>query len=488
MKLNMNNKIFWGVSLLVCFGSMPILQSCQDDEAIKSVDLRYRVEDSYILEAKNPETISLVVKSTDKWEVFGKYDWNTITPASGDAGEKYTVEITCTENTDLDDRIDTISIKSDYWVGKRFTVTQKGIAYLNYENVDIIAQAGGEETFDVLSNQKWTACVTQGDNWLSIVKGESGELNGQITVKAVPNKGEQRTGIVSIFDRHGVLVHNVEIIEKGIILSPATPENGKWFAILHEAQPITIAVESNGEWNVSKENEAESDWYSFEKTNFTGNDNIVVNVSENKGGATREGIIVLSSKAEPGVTPVVKKIKFKQANLPKPQVHEMNKVVNGDEWGPGQLMDGGVYNFYIDSFADNLSLFFIWSASNPYAELRFHVIDNKTNLSTTPWCSNVFSENESCIHPVNPNEANVFSFDVKKYVDENGKAWVETSWILNGNTIGHAISDGVTDGTQNSDNWKVPYDQISGGANFLVRGKDVKFTKYEFVPHIDWGE
>ena len=50
-------------------------------------------------------------------------------------------------------------------------------------------------TFNVLSNQKWSAKVTEGDIWLSIRGNDGkieGEQNGQITVEATPNTGEMR--------------------------------------------------------------------------------------------------------------------------------------------------------------------------------------------------------------------------------------------------------------------------------------------------------
>ena len=151
MKFNLKQLIynsFIGISVLTTFSG------CNDDEAMKWVDLRYRVEDSYLVEAKNPESFSFQVKSTDPWEVFGKYDWYTISPNKGEASDKTsTVTITCKENTSLDDRIDTINIKSDYWIGKTFVLTQKGTAYLNVENVDMINQEGDDETFDVITNQ-----------------------------------------------------------------------------------------------------------------------------------------------------------------------------------------------------------------------------------------------------------------------------------------------------------------------------------------------
>ena len=491
MKFNLNKIACWGLSLMTILSAAPVLQGCNDDdEEMKWVDLRYRVEDSYLLEAKNPETISFLVSSTDPWEVFGAYDWHTITPSTGEPGKKYTVEITCQENTGLDDRTDTINIKSDYWTGKKFTITQKGIAYLNIDNLDLIAQEGGEETFDVLSNQKWSAKVTKGDVWLSVTAGASGELDGKITVKATPNSGEQRTGIVTIYDRHGKVAQEVACTQKGVLLTPATPENGKWFVLYEQAQQLEIPVESNAEWTVEKENADDADWYTFEKTSFNGSDKIVVNVSEHKGSKVREGVIVLATKAEEGATPLIKTVRFKQANPKIPVVHEMNKTVKGQEWGPGSLMPGR-YNFYIKSFKGNLNLFFIWNESNPYAELRFHVIGGKTNLSTTPWCSDVFGEKGDCVHAVDASKPNVLSFDIQKKVDETNpdKVWIYTEWILNDKVIAKCISDGKNDVSGADDTWKIPFAQIASGGNYMLKANDgAEFTKYEYIAPLDWGE
>ena len=123
---------------------------------MKWVDLRYRVDqDSYLIDAKGTETVTFLVKSTDPWEVFGskRESWYTITPDQGEPGETFTVTIKCKENTDLDDRADTINIKSDYWTGKQFLLTQKGIAYLNYEPVENILQEGGQTTISILATR-----------------------------------------------------------------------------------------------------------------------------------------------------------------------------------------------------------------------------------------------------------------------------------------------------------------------------------------------
>ena len=169
MKLS-DYKSFMAV-LLAFVTVLPVSQSCKENEPMKWVDLRYRVDqDSYIVDIKGTETVSFLVKSTDPWEVFGskREDWYTITPDRGEAGETYTVTITCKENFDLDDRADTINIKSDYWLGKQFLLTQKGTAYLNYDPVEDIPQDGGSLTISLLANQKWSVELTEGSSWLTL--------------------------------------------------------------------------------------------------------------------------------------------------------------------------------------------------------------------------------------------------------------------------------------------------------------------------------
>lgn len=484
MKPIIHKITFWTFSFFALLTTSSLLQSCEDDEATKWVDLRYRVEDSYLVEASNPESFSFQVKSTDPWEVFGKYDWYTISPDKGEAGETYTVTISCKENTSLDDRIDTINIKSDYWTGKQFVLTQKGTAYLNVEGVDLINQEGDPMTFDILSNQKWTAKVTEGDIWLSIKSGTSGELNGKITVECTPNTGEMRTGIVTIYDRHGKVTKEVECTQDGVLLTPATPENGKWFAIYEQEQDLIVPVQSNAEWIVYKDNEVDDDWYDFEKTSFSGSDNLVIKVSEHKGSSVRTGTIILATKADEGATPLTKVVKFKQANPKVPEVHDMN-VTLGERYGPQGLMPGR-YNFYLEPFgAANINLFFIWGS----VELRYHILNKKTQLSTTPWCSDVFNESAACTRDVNTDKANVLSFEIQKMETGTG-TWVYTEWILNDEVIAKAISDGLNDVNGTSDTWKVPFEQISSGGNFLIRasGGNAIFTKWEYIAPLVWGD
>lgn len=502
MKNFITNKSLW-FPFIMLFALLLMFQSCGDEkEPIKWVDLRYRVaQDLYLMDANGnliaedgslseEKSFSIVVKSTDSWEVFGtkRESWYQISPDKGEAGESYTVTISCTENTELDDRMDTINVKSDYWIGKQFVLTQKGTAYLNADHVSMIPQEGTPIVFDVLSNQKWSAEVTEGNIWLSIVSGESGEADGQITVSATANTGEQRSGIVALYDRYGELAQEVVVTQAGVVLTPQEPENGSWFAIYEQEQTLVIPVESNAKWTVSKENAADDSWYDFETTSFDGSGELRILVSEHTGTAVRTGTILLATLAEEGATPLVKKIRFKQANPKIPVVHN-GQNISGTMYGPNGLLPGR-YNFYLDPLGEaTMKFFFIWNGT-PYTELRYHIINKKTDLSTTPWCSDVFSGHSGVTKDVDTSKSHVLSLEIQESVDSKGNSWIYTEWIMDGEVIAKATSDGISDANGTSDTWKVPYSNIVQGGTFQLQasGGTITLSKWEYVAPLVWGE
>lgn len=125
------------ISFVILLVLLPILQSCDNDNGNERedwVDLRYRAEDVYTVDARNPRLIVIQVKSTHPWEVYGEESWYTISPATGGVGETYDVTIQCDENIASNERIGKVYIKSDYWIGKEITITQKGNLLTAVEN------------------------------------------------------------------------------------------------------------------------------------------------------------------------------------------------------------------------------------------------------------------------------------------------------------------------------------------------------------------
>ena len=127
MRTYISRKFCLLISSILLLTAVQVLQSCSsdDEEEFVNVDLRYRAEDAYTVEAQKPAPIIIQVKSTHPWEVYGEENWYTISPATGEPGETYDVTIQCKENSTQSERVGKIYIKSDYWIGKEITITQK---------------------------------------------------------------------------------------------------------------------------------------------------------------------------------------------------------------------------------------------------------------------------------------------------------------------------------------------------------------------------
>ena len=493
MKLLKNLISKTGLLAFFTFAMAFSLSCCKEDELEKWVDLRYRVNDSYTLDSKGLEAegnvgFSFFVKSTAPWEVVGTpgQDWYTLSPQSGEAGEKYEVTFICKENKDLDDRIDTLSIRSDYWTGKQFVVTQQGIAYLKYESNVMIPKQGGEASFQVKSNQKWTAKVTSGESWLSIVSGDSGEFDGEVTVKTDDvNKGERRIGQVTLYDRHGVVRQIVDCPQYGVVLVPAVPENGKWFALEHQAQVFTIPVEADGEWEAVKDNE-EDDW--FDIAPGTSMNQLVINVKEHTGEKVREAKVYLMTKAAEGTDPVRKEVKFKQINPLTTYTTEVGReIVPGNGF---QMNDAahGKYLFYLKPplTAGTLSITLAWDGKN----MQYNIINGVAKGQTVPW-NNMFNKSNDpgpvrFHRTLDKQKDNVVGFTVEENADETPSV---------GNMILY-VNDEVVGNMKEIPGFmynpkEMFWEQICmpGKLTVVCTGGGAAFLdKVEFTPPLDWGE
>lgn len=344
------------------------LGGCQEKEEgpMKWVDLRYRAEDSYSLPWESPEAFSFLVKSTDPWTVRSyNPDWCTITPAEGEGNpaiadaETYTVSVQYKDNAQLDDRVDTLEIKSDYWVGKLITVYQKGNAYLDVKDEEQnleIAKTGGELTFAVKANQDWSAKVIEGGDWLSVKSGATGSLDGSVSLTIGENTGEKRYGAVSVIDRHGEERVVVKVTQDGVQLDPATFE----VRAAHNQGVYELTVVSNASWKAEKTDD-KAQWFTIENPENTGEAVLRIVMNDNEGNSLRRTAIKLTTVAEPGEPVVEREIVLKQAYLQVPQ----RTVFNDSEmsyWSP----DKGVNPVYL---GEQGTYFEATSSGSVYARL-----------------------------------------------------------------------------------------------------------------------
>lgn len=326
----------------------------KEPEKMKSVDLRFRVEDSYVLDAVSAKAFNILVVSSDPWTIRSEHPtWCYITEEGGDASdaalvyvgkaEPTNVKVQYYDNTGLDDREDIIEIKSDYWVGKRVKVYQKGSAYLTIPEDELaidITKAGGEYSFHVLSNQNWTAKVVSGD-WLTISQGAEGSLDGTVTVSAGANAGEQRYADVAVFDRHDVKMYTVHFTQDGVQLEPATFEvRAEWDQSVYE-----LEVAANVDWTVTRKEGSEGDdWYSIENSSYSGSGTVRILLQSNEDGYIRDSRIILKSVAGEGEFQAVKEIWLRQAYKVVPIRYPFNE----DELAKWKVTKSESLGYYYD--------------------------------------------------------------------------------------------------------------------------------------------
>lgn len=486
MKNNIYRSLLYTPLLFACIS----IHSCSEDDPAKWVDLRYKTDDTYTVPASGKESVTIQVKSTDPWTVFGHETWTTISPDHGDAGTTYDVTITCKENTALDDRTDTITVKSDYWVGKRFTITQKGIAFLNVENADIaFSKAGNEAAFNVVSNQKWSAEVTEGDKWITIVSGATGQQNGTVSLKPIVNNGEKRIAKVTVYDRHGVARQTVTCTQDGVILTPSTPENGKWFALQPNAQKLEIPVDADVDWTVAKDNE-EDEWYSVNTASTTRN-KLVLDVLEHSGRAVRISSVTLTSKAAENTDPVVKQVKFRQINPSYIITKTINKTISST-YSENNLAYGE-YHFFMKppmKTAGEFQISLRWPGGPEYY-VQYNLVNGVAAGLTSPW-NGAFNMEEKTYHrTIDTNKENSIGIKVEKgspaFVDpSSGKQITNFTWYINKQKIGNLeeskglILQGIL--------WQRILDTPM---TLRIAGSDrasIFVEKYEFTPPLDWGQ
>ena len=281
-------------------------QKQAEQGTMATVDLRYRANDSYDLPATDAPSFVIMVASSEKWEITSKHpDWCIISQEEGEGAPADSVRIGHApitsvrvqyyDNTFLDDRTDTLTISSSYWVGKRITVNQKGIAFLTVEDEDLdqaVIKAGGNYLIHVTSNQDWSAKVTYGD-WVSIADGATGSKVGTITVTAAENSSELRYADVTIYDRHDVPMYIAKFTQDGVQLVPAVSE----ILASYDQASSDLEIISNTKWTVAKASETD-DWFSLDKTSGEGNGVVHITFTQNDESGVRKADLIIKNVVE----------------------------------------------------------------------------------------------------------------------------------------------------------------------------------------------
>ncbi len=304
---NINNKISRNLQFFILGLCIPLFTHCDKNVEVFTSDelqintdypdLRFaNIVEEYHFSASSAKVDSFEVKSLyHKWEIKGNAEdpWYNINPSTGDAGMLYKVGISTNTNTDLDDRLDTLTLISADWEGKTFVIFQKGSAFLQtVVNDSILAEDIGDQlSFYIESNQNWSASIAEDIDWMAIEGASAGNGIGTITLKSIKENGSlRRSGIINLYDRNDVLVDWVTIYQNGIFLE---------FATTPEQFPLAggnaeIAVNSNTAWNVIIPEGAES-WLSVDETGGNKNETLNFTIAENSGEVRSTYVMVESN-------------------------------------------------------------------------------------------------------------------------------------------------------------------------------------------------
>ncbi len=381
---NITNRLRAFGTQAVLILSLAAMVSCEDEKPSYTwVDLRYKAEDSYSLPAKDAQPIKIQVKSNLPWEVYSQHkeeNWCSITPATGDDPEQiYDVEIQYADNKELDDRIDTLIVRSDYWIGKWIRVKQEGTAYLKvtpYEEF-LLPRTESSHTYSLESNQKWSVKVTEGSEWLSITGQASGEGDGRFEVRAQANNGAMRTAVIEVYDRHDVKQASIECKQDGVQLEIDQEK----IKTDYKVKTLTLPVKSNTHWTASLKNEQDL-WIELSQTEFESDAELKFSLRENDTRAPRTGVIVLKTRGGDGAVVVTREYTVFQAHKPFPERYEFTPEnfpegngTTGWIYKPGiSLVNGDLVAAYTGSTTQ------IYKYNNPMGRYKFriHPLDKDT--------------------------------------------------------------------------------------------------------------
>lgn len=515
----MRRKMFNLFQLCICM--LLLMASCDDEQDMKSVDLRYNPESKYVFSAKGTETYQFQVKSTDLWKVYGKSDWCMISPEEGAPGEIFDVTLSCKENESLDDRTDTLTVQSDYWVGTQFVVLQKGTAYLM-----LTPETGGDVEEDeegqyvyfnkdeaqtavmkVAANQKWSVSIPEDAEWLEVAGNTSGENDGSFTLSVSPNGGEQRECVVTLLDRNGKISDppaTFRIVQEGIVLQ--TDET--YSRVDTKGGEISFTVKSNSKWTARKGNESD-DWYTIVSPSGEqdGDGQLILDVSSNNNTSFKTADIIIETVAESGAVSISKTISIKQGYEPiadeypfdeeegKKWVTRSGSVTFGSE---GATMSGGMqcsqpnmplgtYSFYLKSMSSDANPFINLCTSQPaWNEVSFILRgpSRKADARTMPWAPG--TEDQYDKTDVDITQPHVLT--VKLY-DKEGQVKIE--WWFDGEymTEHWGRYESTTPGVNPFD-WPtaVVENRVEVFFGLFDTAGSCTFEKYTYQKPLDWND
>jgi hypothetical protein len=187
------------------------------------------------------EPVVLSFKVNVDWtaELDQAYDWLSIAPTSGKAGEA-AIEIYASENESEEVRAAVVKVKAGVSV-LSFDVVQNGVPYLNTSDTNIMLDAAaGNYEFTIQANLAYKLNVPAAE-WLTVTEGE----NGKVTLTYTQNEalGSRSTEITLVPDLSGEgLGKTISVVQNGRAVQKWTKFYASDLSDIAAGAPLRLAV------------------------------------------------------------------------------------------------------------------------------------------------------------------------------------------------------------------------------------------------------
>jgi len=231
------------------------------------------------------------------WSAKAAATWVSITPSSGEAGERTTVTVTVTENRTYDERSSSITLscgEGDNVASAtvNFTQKQKGALILTDSTYPVGSQ-GGVITINLKTTSAITATVSDAAKDWIVPLGTKSLDDASLQFEVLPNTDyDAREGeIIFANETNSDKVTVVQSPAGALIVSPT-----KFDDVPAAGDVISITVKANSAVTPKVEGEAQG-WISLIETRGLEENVFQFQVAENSGYDPREGVISFTNEA-----------------------------------------------------------------------------------------------------------------------------------------------------------------------------------------------
>lgn len=279
---------------LLCIIFFSLGCSSDKNEVLTTLEL----SETEVLFSANEETKSFEIRSNESWTISQIPDWLTIEKKSGTGTLKISAK--AATNPKEEERSATLKITAKE-KSKELKVRQnaKNVTLsISKTELTFPAEPTTEaQTFDIVSNEAWTA--TDIPEWCTL-SADKGDGNMSISVTSSVKNYIDTQRDATILIKAGSKTVELKVIQEplDVELSFSNMDLSVWnlsptivASFYNEASSKSVMIRSNTKWSVK----SNATWVVVNKENGENNEPIAINIEENKSKTDRNSDIILTA-------------------------------------------------------------------------------------------------------------------------------------------------------------------------------------------------